>query len=196
MSKVAIVGAHEATRENAPFGDKEFEIWGLSNWSKAPWMLRCDKVIEVHGSVLYTQHPADHDYWSWLQETDAQVYIFGYHEQIKNTNCYPLQDIKNDLLGNIALFGEEIENFASSVDYALALAILQGYEQIDLYGLEMEQEYRAQQESFAFWVGLAAGKGIKINLNCTKAMFNKPLYGRHMVGKDKHIAFINIRSNE
>ena len=195
--KIAIVGAHEASRENAPYLDDEYEIWGLSNWSKAPWMLRCDAVIEIHKSVLYTQHPIDREYWGWLKETEAKVYIFGYNEEIKNTNCYPLQDIKNDLLGNINLHGREIENFASSADYALALAIQQGYKEIDLYGLEMELEkYEAQRESLAFWVGLATGKGITVNLKCTTAMFNKSLYGRHMVDKDKHIAFINIRSNE
>jgi hypothetical protein len=52
-----------------------------------------------------------------------------------------------------------------------------GYENIELYGVEMETdtEYRYQRDGVTFWLGVALGKGCKVTAHCS--IFDMPLYG-------------------
>jgi hypothetical protein len=56
--------------------------------------------------------------------------------------------------------------FGSTVDYALALAIYEGADEIDLYGVQMliPTEYGYQKPSGDFWCGVAIGSGIKLSV--------------------------------
>jgi len=193
VKKLALVGGDEGTRSNAPYEDESFDVWGFTIGPNQPWFPRCDAVIEVHRSALYLTHPDDPLYWAWLQATTAEVFMFDVREDIPNRRTFPLMEIRRHLLSNISLDGEEILNFGSSADYGLALAILLGYEHIDIYGIEMkaDSEYQAQQVSWAFWVGLATGRGIIINLKSGGHMFHRQLYGRNMFGEDT-LAFLRI----
>lgn len=87
---------------------------------------------------------------------------------------YPLRSVINSI-------GERY--FSSSIDYMLALAIAEGFTCIDLYGVLMchHSEFRYQRPSAEYWIGLARGRGIEVNINgrssalCT--MENDQLYG-------------------
>jgi len=177
LKKLAIVGAQELTRDNAPFDNKDYEIWTISNWANADWCKRVDAVIEIHTPDVYKNHPLDSEYWSWLQKTKKTIYMLDLHPSISNAKQYPLDKV-SEL--SLSVHGNPTNNFGSSVDYALALAIQLGYKEVEVYGVEMAEssEYKNQQSSFAFWVGVAAGRGISIDLKCTDKLFNKPLYGR------------------
>lgn len=194
MKKLAIVGAHEATRDNAPFDNPDYEIWGITRYAKADWMKRCDTVIEIHPEPFYTNHPEDKGYWEWLQNTDATVRMLHLHMDIKNAVMYPLQSIRDELLKNVYVHGERITNLGSSPDFAIALAIYQKYDVIDIYGVEMgiDTKYMTQRPGFAFWTGLAAGRGITLNVNCTDNLFTQPVYASGYVGAKDHVAFLRI----
>jgi hypothetical protein len=62
---------------------------------------------------------------------------------------------------------------------ALALAIYLGYEEIQLYGSELSSstEYYYQATNYAFWIGLAHGRGIRLELKCWESEFFQPIYG-------------------
>ena len=194
MRKLAIVGAHEDTRNNAPWNKYGYEIWASSNYGNAPWMKRCDALIEIHKPVIYQHHPDDKEYWKWLQQTDMPVWMLDLHPAIKNAKLYPLEEIKKELLSSVFVHGEPVTNLGSSVDFALALAIYLKYPVIDVYGVEMgiDTKYVTQRPGFAFWVGLAAGRGIKVNINCTDGLFPQTIYGRFMADRSKHVAFLRI----
>jgi len=193
MKRLAIVGAHEATRSNAPFNDPEYEIWGITRYARAEWMKRCDAVIEIHPAPFYMNHPEDKDYWEWLLNTELPVYMFDLHMDLKNPVLYPLHGIKNTMLNKSFVHGEHFTNLGSSPDYALALAIYLKYDVIDVYGVDMgiDTKYMTQRPGFSFWVGFAAGRGIEVNINCTEDLFIQNSYGKG-VGMDKHLAFLRI----
>jgi hypothetical protein len=67
----------------------------------------------------------------------------------------------------------------SSPAMALALGIYLGYEQIQLYGSELTSntEYAYQATNYAFWIGLAHGRGIDVQLRCWLAEFHQEIYG-------------------
>jgi hypothetical protein len=64
--------------------------------------------------------------------------------------AYPFEEVS-------AHFGERY--FASTFDYAMAKAIYDDYDRIDLYGVKMSAagEYEHQIKSAHFWLGIAKG---------------------------------------
>jgi hypothetical protein len=192
LKKLAIVGAEPLTRSNAPFDDKTFDIWAISNWAAAPWMLRSDAVIELHKPKLYMNHPKDATYWDWLQTTKIPVYMQAVDSRIKSSVEYPLAEIM--AMVNVSTNGESAKVLNSSIAYAIALAVHHGYEYIEVYGVEMSNssEYRSQQPVFMFWVGFAAGMGVELHINCTQALLLQPLYGyEDMLNNEKLHGYIN-----
>lgn len=57
--------------------------------------------------------------------------------------------------------------FSNSVCYMLALAIEEGYERIELYGVNQAGlfEYMEQRKAVEFWLGVAIGRGIEIYIH-------------------------------
>ena len=178
MNKLAIVGAEPLTRDHAPWDDMSFDIWTISNWANAEWAKRVTASIEIHKPKLYNNHPLDPGYWEYLVNTDAPVLMQDHDGDVKSSLVYPLAQIK-DLTSKVIVKGQQAQILNSSITYCIALAILRGYKQIDVYGVEMSNssEYRSQQSAFTFWVGFAAGRGIQLNINCTQALLVQPLYG-------------------
>lgn len=180
MKKVAIAGAQPITRENAPFNDKTFDIWGLSDWLIAPWMKRCDLLFEMHLSDIYMNHPRTPEYWDALQEAEMPVYMYPVADpRVKNSVLYPMGDILK-MVSSGTNMGEPFKPLNCSIAYAVALAIHLEYEQIDVYGVELAstgERFAPQQPIFAFWAGVAVSKGIELNVNCSKGLFTQPLYG-------------------
>ena len=179
MKKVAIVGAQELTRNNAPFEDESFEIWSISDWILSDWLKRCDVLIEIHQSGQYMNHPRTPRYWNTLLETDIPVYMYPVPDpRLKKARPYPLDGVLG-MVSTGSNQGKAFKPLNSSIAYAMALAIYQGYEQIDVYGVELaaESEYAQQRHIFAFWAGVAAAKGIKLNVNCSDGLLSQPLYG-------------------
>lgn len=120
-------------------------------------------------------------YMDWIKSIDVPIYMRERHDDIPTSVEYPWEDAFA-LTGNVTQGlsqPEELKFFTSSVSYALALAILQGREEIEIHGVELngKEEYEKQRECYAFWVGFAAGRGIKLIIRCGDSIFKKPLYG-------------------
>lgn len=156
-------------------------------------MKRVDLVVEIHKPELYKNHPKDDKYWDWLKGTKTPVVMQSPDPEVKSAALYPLSATLGFLDG-IKIKGKDARPLNSSIVFAIALAILEGYKVIDIYGVEMSNssEYRSQQPIFAFWVGFAAGRGIKLNINCTEGLFIQPLYGyEDMLNNEKIHGYIN-----
>lgn len=71
---------------------------------------------------------------------------------------YPIEKIVSKFNSNF---------FGSGFDYAFAYAMYLRATQIDTYGIALMHttEYVEQKHTAAFWVGLARGMGIKVNLH-------------------------------
>lgn len=63
----------------------------------------------------------------------------------------------------IETFGEI---FYSSISWMLGMAFLQGYDDIELHGIDMlnETEYIAQRDGLFYLMGILAGKGVNITV--------------------------------
>ena len=178
---VAIVGTHPTTKEKAPFGNKEVDIWVFNNQILQGWCPRADAVFDIHNpDDIYRrglEHPAFGD---WLKKPKGiQFYIPSPMKDCPDQVVYPLDEIVNALLPNFKR-GDEINRyFTSGPCYALALAIYLGYEEIQMFGIEMEAnaEYVYQRDGIGLWFGIALGRGMRVVIPKESMIFYAPLYG-------------------
>lgn len=176
MKKLAIVGTHTRTRDQAPWDDPEFEIWVMNEMPQAEWCKRWDVCFQIHKSEVYKslKNFVNKEHWKWLQEVHGKpIYLEEIDRDVPDSRRYPLEEI----LANVP--GAHLHWFKSSPVYALALALYMGYKHIDFFGLDMASntEYGYQLPNFQFWVGIALGMGTKIEVLSNEQFFTGAMYG-------------------
>lgn len=151
--KVAIVGSAPSTEKLAPFTDTTWEIWSVGKSSiKHP---RKNRVFEIHQSL---KEPPQ-GYYDYLSALDSKI-IVGENSPLKSKNAvlFPFAQAEK-------LFGRQY--LTSTCAYMMAMAILEGAEEIAIYGIDMaidDREYFFERPCMEAWLGLAIGKGIKITI--------------------------------
>ena len=175
MKKLAIVGSHPATRQNAPFDDPDFEIWLFNEAPQKPEIYkRWDNAFQMHKPEVYasSENWVNEHHWTWLQKDhgDRVIWMMERDERVPNSKKYPLDEV---------LAQVPYKYLRSTPAMALALGIYLGYEYIALYGSELSSntEYGYQAINYAFWIGYALGKGVDLDLQCWQNEFNQPVYG-------------------
>jgi len=175
VNKLAIVGSHPATRENAPYDDPEYEIWLFNEAPQKPEVYRrWDQSFQMHKPEVYaSEHNwVNETHWQWLQQDhgDKIIWMMDRDERVPNSKKYPL----NEVLSMVPY-----HYLRSTPAMALALAVWLGYETIELYGSELSSntEYGYQAINYAFWIGFAHGRGVDLRLKCWETEFNQPIYG-------------------
>lgn len=186
MKTVAIVGSHPDTRDKAPWNNPAVDIWVFNEAAGDVWCKRWDVCFQLHNPVIYKnpKNRTDPRHWSWLQQEHGKpIYMQEVDPLVPNSKKYPLDAICKRFLNRFTRNdGEEIKKlkyFTNTISYAIALAIYQGYERILLFGAEMQSntEYSYQRDNVAFWVGVAAGYGISVEIHSAFNLFDQPLYG-------------------
>ena len=177
---VCIVGSHPRTRGEMDFSRTDCDIWVFNEAMSTEWATRADGVFQMHEQAIWKnpQNRNDPKHYDWLKSGKTPViFMQERYEEVPNSEKYPLEDVTKKLLLHLTKNGKTVKYFASSIDYALALAIYKGYKRIEVYGVELETqtEYTYQRTGFGFWVGMAAGRGIDVDLHVS--IFDFPLYG-------------------
>ena len=149
MKRIIIVGKGRG-REQAPVT----EVWENTDVMAITQMnlrIPCNFVIDMNDYSLWGESEA-------LEAQASKATAIAQNTPYIDRDSYPLQEI-------IDRFGTDY--FTSTVAYALAWAINQRYDTIDLYGVPMEHhtEYHAQKPCVEFWVGVAKGAGITVNIH-------------------------------
>lgn len=153
MNKLAIVCGSPSTEMDAPFGDDSYDVWVLGNrLNRYP---RADLVFEIHDDL--SEHGDPRRYASWLVERGIPL-VVGEGFPIKDgpVQVFPFAAAR-ELFGSTYL--------TSSTAYMMALALLRGYEHIELYGVDMavdDHEYFRQRPCLEAWVGFAKGRGVNV----------------------------------
>ncbi len=180
--KIAIIGCSDH-KEKAPWGDDEWEMWGVNNLyiSLTPAQMKnVGKWFEIHniekllnGQFLRRKDPKFrgqdvNNYIADLAKLPCPIYMQKHWDEVPTSIVYPIQDIINIL---------KTDYFTNTVSYEIAIAIIgimQGlYDPtIGIWGVDMavksdlmgNSEYSHQKPSCEFFLGLAAGMGINIIL--------------------------------
>lgn len=147
--KIALVGAHRATKLDAPYDDPDWLIWSCSprNESELP---RFDAWFELHGrDVFETFGPI---YNKWLR-TLPHVFMQEHYGDIPGSRPYPLDSVRKE-------FGPYF--FTGTPAYMLALAVQQAPPGIGLWGFGACPEYSHQRSSIFYFVRRAQERGIMV----------------------------------
>ena len=184
MKRVAIVGGSPLTRGLAPHDDESWEIWVLGNQIDRYADKRVNVVFEVHDNL--SEHGKINEYKSLLiSEVKKRNALLVTGEKWEHRlvdydwAVYPEEQIKTLLDGNF---------LTSSPAYMMGMAILQGADEIGIYGVEMavdDHEYFKQRAGMYAWIAYAKAKGIKVTIPSNSALFKEAyIEGKHWNNPD------------
>jgi hypothetical protein len=155
MKRVAILGMGEGW--DAAKAEDFDEIWAVS-----PLVLRRDDIdlaFQMHNldwsaaDDAYLELKGDREsFWDSIEvinEKNIPIMLQTEHEFFPHGTVFPLDEMP-------AMY------FTSTFAYMIAYV-----EKIDIFGvpLALEGEYREQRSCVEFWIGFAAGRGIRVTVN-------------------------------
>jgi len=179
MKRCAIVGT-AGSWVKTPWDDPTLEVWSLndaycSKDGRGKPMPRADRWFEIHPidkmwfrpvskTVIHADEvPAGHyvrpeGHLDWLKAQAATIPVYLQDEPPAgwpvNAKRFPIERVE-------AEFGTY---WASGPSYMVALALLEGYEEIHVYGIHLstQAEYLEQRPQFEHMLGIARGRGVKV----------------------------------
>lgn len=188
MGKVAICGKAPDTLFEAPFADESWEIWILNTLGYLNEVPRWDRQFELHPINWIIEEPGYGEYYGWLKAQDGRrpIYMQAPVEEIRGCVVYPYDRVFEKFPRRY---------FTNSVSWMMALALLEGHEEIGLYGVNMAQhgmgeksEYAHQRPSCEYFCGYADAAGVKLHVPAGSDLLKAPaLYGFH--NRDLRVKF-------
>ncbi len=151
--------------------DAPGEFWALNDMHKIIDETRCDRWFQMHRPGSGEGYIDDTHHLDWLRlpksKERPQIYMIKVYPQFPASICYPFAEIVEEMCPNKQPY------FTSTVDYMLCLAILCDFEVINLFGIDLimdadhteEGEFHRMRQSAEFYLGLAMGKGIQVNMH-------------------------------
>ena len=178
---VAIVGSAWTSRSWAPYDDPDVEVWCFNEMHGQLGVGKADRWFQLHHKWVWTNgENVRFSHLEWLKkDRDYPLYMQKVYDGIPGATRYPLQEIQSRLLTRVWR-GETLikKLFTTSMVYGIALALDEGFERIELYGIElvMGGEYGYQRETMAFWLGKADGMGVDVWMPEKCELLKAPLY--------------------
>ncbi len=165
-----VMGSHPRTRGEFDWTRTDCDIVVFNEACKMDWVKRADYVTQMHLPVIW-RNPGnrnDPKHYEWLQSGNTPIVLMQEkYDDVPNSRRYPIEEVLK--IGRKYL--------TSSAAYSIAFGIVEGYQRIEIYGVEMETntEYEHQRPGVAYWVGFAEGCGIDVDFH--GKLLESPLYG-------------------
>lgn len=163
-TKLAIVGFATSSRDDAPFDDPEWVILGLNQLYRH--IPRADAWMEIHSN--WNEHVVEGtDHFGWLASAPIPIFMMERVPGIPNSVRYPIERAVTEFS----------DYFTSTIAFAVALGILEGFKEIGIYGVDLivGEEYFHQKACAEYLIGFANGRGITMRLPKLSALC-KSLY--------------------
>jgi len=170
--KVAIVGACPS-RAGLPLDDPSWEIWGCNALYGAcrdkRGKFRADRWWEMHPLSQPPQSDLD---LIGIQASPIPIYTLEHESSVSMGARFPIEQCLT--LPNAR------DYFTSTFSYQVAFAVALGFQEIALYGVELTggREYLLERPCLEYWMGYAAGRGVKVTTGEESALCWTPFrYG-------------------
>ncbi len=160
VKKVCIVGFAPSWKE-AKWEDESYEIWCLNEMYKRSDQVpkfRATRWFEIHNRNSASKSIEEHQ--AWLKSCPVPLYMWDKYDDLPNSVKFP----KDEIVAWLRDKGHSGAGyFTNSISWMVALAMYEGYEEIQLVGVDManDSEYGWQRPSCEYFIGLAEGMGIK-----------------------------------
>ena len=151
--RLAIIGGMPL-RYTLPFDDPDLEVWScnLVLCLDPQERLRADRWFELHPMSVQND-----DDMEWIHNNPRPLYTLNHEPDLPNTLRFPMESI--EALGYA-------DYFSCTFAYQIALAIVEGFEEIGLYGVDLvfgsDREREVELPSVTYWLGLFQGRGGRI----------------------------------
>lgn len=198
--KVAICGFADSWNQ-APFNDLSWEIWGLNSLFEI--IPRYDRWFDIHERYIFGMDTnkeiglgltrTGQPYMEYLAQMKCPIYMVEKYADIPMAIRFPVELMlsefnpkrENKLWEHWKNMGPEDWNgyLTNSISCMIALAVMEGFKEIGLYGVDMAttagwNEYSMQRPSCEYYIGVAVGRGIKITLpDGSDLLKNRFMYG-------------------
>ena len=172
----------------APWNEDGIEEWiGLNDAHQLAFM-HMDKITrwcQVHQKWSYMRkNPRyDIDHWGWLQKKHPfPIYMQRHDPEVPSSVPIPLEEISKRFLAGKYARGfayQRILEMGSTFSYIIPMAIMEGAQRIEFYGVELAQqvEYMEQRPSTEFWMGVAGAHGVEIYVPRVTKVLKSHFYG-------------------
>ena len=168
------MGSHPRTRDDFDWTREDCDIVVFNEACRMPWVKRADYVTQMHLPVIW-RNPGNRNngdqynwHYEWLKSGKTPIILMQeQYEDVPRAQRYPIEEVLK--LGRSYL--------TSSAAYSIAFGIVEGYQKIEVYGVEMETntEYQHQRPGVAYWIGVAEGAGVEVDFHGN--LLDCPLYG-------------------
>lgn len=151
--KVAICGFAPYSLSETPWNNEEFEFWGLNElYMGTP--NKFTRWFEMHHRSIIERTTRDHNHLEWMQKAKIPIYMQEHYEDIPYSVRYPKEEV----------FKQFRPYFTNSISWMIAIAIMEEFEEIHIYGVDMavEGEYSWERPSCEYFLGVAEGRGIRV----------------------------------
>jgi hypothetical protein len=168
MKTVFIIGSGDSGWGFQDLAFEETEVWGCNNMAikhpSVPWT----RIFEVHSFSKKGD--------TWLRKGQEMFRDIKVNDYIAKLNAlgvpiYILEHPENPFTNSVAIDLPTLRStyrdfFSTTLSYQLALALEEGFTHIELLGVDMtlSSEYRDQRPSVTYFIGLAEGRGITVNV--------------------------------
>ena len=165
--KVAMVGFADGVVQ-VPWKDESFEIWSCNDLPQRYSTFRFDRCFQFHSDHdrMRVAWPEWENHLTWLRQPhDLIIYMQEEYANVPSGVRFPKEKIEAMVPHGWY--------FAHSFCWMIAFAILLEYEEIHLYGCSsMSGEPRSANVCMHYWIGVAEGRGIKIEIHGEGELFN------------------------
>lgn len=149
--KVAILAKGETL---ANFKRNHDEVWGLNQLALTHSL---DRLFVMDDLVYRMPHYDGPEFPDWLKTYPGRIITSKAYPAWPTAEEFPLQAVARyfGLPLGIAMYG--------TVDYMIALAIYEGADHIDMFGVDcLPQKMELVRTSIAVWIGAAMSRGIRV----------------------------------
>lgn len=163
------------------FEDPTMQVWTLNEAynllkTKNIPIGRISRWFEIHSPDSPTKATLEH--LQFLKTCPIPIIMQKKFDEFPSSIAYPREEVRNFFNQNFIVddVGSPYTEYSNSISWMVALAILEGYEEIWITGVDMaqQQEYAWQRSSCSFFIGFAAGRGIKVLIPRTSELCKFP----------------------
>jgi len=156
---IAICGSSNRTRDEilALNDDPAVAVWGLN--SSYTWMPRRDRWFEMHARNGAHFHFTP-DHLAALAAMPCPILMDRHYDDLPMSVAFPFDAVQ-------AMLGPNVRPiYSSSIDYMLALAVLEKTPEIRLLGVDMalDGEFAFERPGCDYWRGVAESRGITVTI--------------------------------
>jgi hypothetical protein len=152
--KVAILAKGDSLKRYPGRGGFD-EVWGLNQLGQS---LDLDKLFVMDDLKARLPHWTGPEFPEWLKSYDKPIITSRDYAEWPTSERFPLEDVAKD-------FGLPLGiSFYSTPEYMIALAIHQGFECIELFGVDCANPKREEtvRVSIGRWIAVAQARGVRV----------------------------------